>query len=507
MPSSSNTDLTLVWSVGRATIKGIAFECIQFFGLFGLDDIPHACFVLAPSTETGLPSTYPEIYSVMANVSSGDPVTVTFRMSGRSSEAQKTVDETITVFSGNLDGWGPIVFMGMTRILVWARHWLVDLEKYSALSRLVHGRSLFDYGLPPISADKEALTTSTQGSYQPSDVSGDLWKKVIKPELLRLSQNKATILNDNDGSELPLSMTSVESPLDVLLDVRRTLSFVEDDETTLWDKLIRLGARYKFALSPRVKDFSIIPLVYTLGGSPPERQFNQVEFNLMQDFNSYLSEFTQAVESFEGATSYTLPFDIVGKKSRTKSRSSSVNDDPMQSLDEQLQPWVYPWLSLSSRAAETMGLRSNKLLASGYVTGSEENSGQTANQAYNTISGSVAQAYLQAELSTQLYRERTVIIRGPLCFDLSPGSMVVYQDSQSSLDPNDRVHSTYGCVRRMCIALDSSGKGGTWLLASHLRSVTEQTALAWKTHPLYKQRWVRAPLLDVPGLVARAELG
>jgi hypothetical protein len=278
-----------------------------------------------------------------------------------------------------------------------------------------------------------------EGKVKASDIKTNFWKFIkdqlkvlLKSPLFGSSSAEALdILSTDslDGSELPLTLTEIDDPQDVLIDVRRTLMYPENpDSCSIWGRLVELANRYHFFIVPRVFDYSVAPALYTMGGTPSLMFMPETEFTAIQDYSLRERHMYGSVAGFEDLTSYSVPFDVAGRRRNSSVHTKAVLPESLlRSFLTKLPSWVYRPYRACSMMAATMGLREHKLIAAGYtIKQPEENTGQTLNQLYNTLEGRAAKAFLQAELSSQRFQDHTVILKSGFMLDFAPGSMIAF---------------------------------------------------------------------------------
>jgi hypothetical protein len=386
------------------------------------------------------------------------------------------------------------------------------------LSDAVHGTGAADIGVPSKPSEKDGLAPVLWQGVTEQGLQSDLWGDVLVPLLKRLVDTdvygeqrelKSSIIDvlDNGTSSPALSFAAGE-PATVLRDIQSTLT-VPGNDVTIWDKLVRLGRRFQFTIVPRISDFLVVPLMPSLGGQTAQLKLKYTETSRLQDsiVSSSMRDWGRAY-STSGASGISSQFDVVPRKPV----GAAVTH-----MNKQLSPWVVaeaPWIGLDTTAAEltarTTGLRNSVLAASGYAVSSIQQAGNTANTVYNEQSEAAVNAFLTAQLSNKLYSARSTVLRAGLILDYAPGSQVVFEPpAAKGTDTSESILDLVGTAQRVCLSVDRlSGRSGTWLLLSHLRTSEEQALIQWSNNPLYSNRWLRAPITaSYPGFTAPQESG
>lgn len=504
----------LRYSSGIFTINGNKIRCTGLEMFFGMNEIPYAVVTLTASDESGYAKTFFDIYNLLSSARHGDPVEVTYSLFGKPREDLSNANmRDIPIFTGLLDGWGPLVVRGTMHLQVWMVHWLHALKTIPAVVEDINGIAMSDARVPSVSADKDALVPISFGKYTPAAAVKNIWANLIKPELERMaaaSEYGTELIKSvfqYDKSEKPLDMSKMQNPAGIVLDIRRTLWLPEDDETTIWDKLVRLAARYKFSVIPRARDFSIAPCSYVTGGVINDFILEEKYLSKLQDLCERSRGVVEKIRLMEDVSSLPSMFDRVGRVRRDISYSDVKDSDPARMLVTQLPPWAYNPVTGATLTSSTMGLVSSKLLAAGYSVKQAPDKIKTSfNESYNALQSTDAEAFAQTEFLERLYSDRTAIVHCPLFFDYSPGSTIIMEAKKSGRPSDESIyHEEYGCVRRVGVVLSTDAKrSGSWYVISHLRSEKEQQQVTLVNHPLYNSQWVRAPLLNLPGLVKQA---
>lgn len=515
---------------------GAQFYCTSAFTFFGLNEIPYARVLIAPAPEEAdavFPKTYPALYSQLKSLKQGETnATVYMRLNGTppvtgEGDFQNT---NVAVFSGIFQNFGTTMVGGRLYVVMWIAHSMITLNQIPAIVDTIHGRSLSDNAVASTAgetADKEALVPYGLSTYKDDDVKKDLWGKIIQKELGKLmsfksfgtvrAQKVADLFKGenflNKDLALPLTFENCDDPKSVIADIRKTIYKTEGQDRTIWDKMLRLASRYKFFIVPRVADFLIEPGIYTLGMNSTNLGFDYSQFSTFHEYTMKDMSQISVATPFEDASAYTSMFDPQAKKQFTTDTSTYPKGSAglkKYIVQFKAPPWVYSYDMLSQYSAQTLGLAAQQLFSAGCVTRPVANPEKTLNQHRNTIKGIGMQAFSDTELSEQLFKDRTAILRGPLMWDLSPGSSLMFEHplSYAGGSPNNDSRAI-GCIRRMCIAYDPVFKQmGTWIIASHVHTTEEHKRIPWQKHPMYNQRFLRAPLLDLSKekLVAEAEL-
>lgn len=533
-----------VFTDGVVTIGEAKFRCHSAHSSYVINQIPITEITLMSDQENvaGLDDTvakasgedYPkniqEIYAKLLPLKKGDNSTLTFKLTtseDASKGTRKLEQEKVSVFTGVLLGWSPVWFSPKSlKFTVWLIHPLGMLDWASMFVKPIQGSGFDDYNVPPVIAEKDEIVPYMMGEYKDADVAKDLWKGVIKPELIKLCRAKrfdgeqnaekmADYLEnaDNDKSESPLTW-QIPNPQKVILDIRKTLYSAAMGRKSLWDALITLSNTYKFSVIARANDFSIAPVIPTLGGEDPKySKMSWQDFSKRQEYNSLSRQITQSISMLRGTGGMPGYFDVKSKK--TAQGLLALVDEPVTAgtdyveypafLDFRYDPFF--------RTGATLGLKDEPLFASGYRLKDEALEVQTLNTQYNAFPEETLKKYAMVVMSERAFDGSSAVLYGNTSFDACPGSLVKIEPplagtfaKNSGFTVTTPVTNYYAHVWGVTIVFDASGKSsGTYVILSHIRMTVEQAALELTTHPLYNKRWVSTPVLAIDGYTAPAE--
>lgn len=477
----------------------------------------------------GVAHSVQEVYDMLALIKKGDEVIASYDLSSTSNatEKRKGIEAVTTpVFTGRFLGWGP-TWVGPTSLQLkfWAIHPLGMLDWASSFVDPVHGSGFDDYSLPAVIGKDDELVPYMKGPYKPEDVTKDLWKKVIKPELIRIcrmtrfgevnAELVAKYLEDSDkdktdGSEQPLSL-QIADPMRVIIDVRKTLMTSAPGRMSLWDRLVALADTYKFAILCRGLDFSIAPVLPALGGPGPQFILTNQEFFKKNEMNALVRDITQSVGMARGSGGATNFFDVVGKKRSVLFRQPPADENAKDSgnpgntiepipkfLDAMFEPFF--------KTGNTLGLKDEVLFASGYKVDDKAKELSTLSKQYNEIPQKDIDAYTDVTFNEQSFDGPTMMIVGNVTFDVSPGNTVAVEPPLYYVQGMDVVQVYTAMVWSVTNVMDARSRtSGTYAILSHVRGTIEQAGVELDRHPLYDKRWVSAPLIDLTGYSRPAE--
>lgn len=511
---------------GIVDIGGSKIKCLSTHMFFVANRLPIARILVGADvaqegTGTKYPTTTKEIYDILASKQRGVPVTLTYTLNAEADKeaGRKAVNNVETVmFKGVLDGWSPewLTSGTLQHMTVWAFHPLALLDWTSIITDRTHGAGFDDYAVTATTGISEEVVPYMLGGYSAAAVTTDLWKGIIKPELIRLcresrlgvvnTQAAEYLVNEaNDKSEQPLSM-KVTNPAKVVLDIRRRLMTAGEGRRTLWDALINIAEAYKFSVIGRAQDFSVAPTIAALNGTP---SFKLTAQQVVQrnEYTSLAKALNSSAVCFRGAGSHSGFFDLLTKKRSSTGIVKAGQPVPFCLLGESL-PGVFNFrMEPFLRTADTLGLRSTKLMAAGYSVTTSEPVADTLNTQYNA-EVSEGQAYAKLVYNDTVYSGMTGVLQAAVLFDLCPGSLVCSEAPGYTVPPgtNGEVKKLYGNLWGLFIALDSrETKSQSLMVLSHVRYDNEQASVELSRHPLYDKRWVRAPIVPIAGYTKEAE--
>lgn len=499
----------LIAGSGVLDIDGTVYACTRYYSCFQLNSIPFCKMVVAPAKGEA----YTTIYEMLDEHVPGTELTLTVPITGKfTNEPSNSLPDDkvlsgvdVTVFRGRFLGWSPVGTGDLLEVTVWGLHGLTMLDWSSSMVDEIHGRALGDPLLKMAAAEDESVVPYMPEPYG-DGVTSDIWAELIKKELLRLctytrfgttNTTAKTYLEEHDlsGDELPLSLQT-SSARRVIIDIRKTL-YTPFGGNTLWDKLVQLASKYQFAISPRIEGFSIIPFAALLKQDPPEILKYQ-EFTTESNFVAYVGRYFDSAEIVEGLSSYSNPFDVVGRKPKPdKLRQEFLYGDVYYATGIFKAPtWTQTGNDLSFGTKRTTGI-DGSIRAAGYAlsVGSGDTDSNTPNKTYND-GGEDSERFAKATLNDQLFKQRTAYLKSSLRFDLAPGSLVAVANNRGD---NDKI-GYYGTVHTVCSAV-TGGRGisGTWVILSNVRTVKEQEFIEDTEHPLYGNAWISAPITDPEG--------
>jgi len=518
-----------VISDGLAVVGEHYMRCRSVKTAYALNQVPIAeIIVVADDTkaEAGtavisappvdLPATTKEIYDILLSVKKGDDVSVEFKISSTIVEGKELSQEPVTAFTGVILGWAP-VWIGpkLMEVKIWAIHSLGMLDWAPATLDNVHGSGMDDYSLPAVTSAQGDLVPYMQGEYDPVDVAKDIWKNLIKPELINLctmnrfgstnAAKAAEYLNDAemDLSESPLSW-QLSDITSVILDVRKTLLQAGAGRHTIWDNFVVLANKYKFSILCRPAGFNVEPILPALGGDPVEYYaLNQQSFLRREEFNSMATEITQAVGSLRGIGGISSFYDVEGRRIQQEFRNP-VGNTVVAGVDYSMIPAFLDFrYDAFLKTGGTMGLKDERLYASGYCLEGPADAVSTLNEGYNGLPKADISSYVDVVMNDRSYDGTTAILQGNVDFNVGPGNTVraeipLYNTTGDVTFPDPRGYYC-GLVHCVMLVLDPVARTtGTYVVLSHVRSYDEQKAIELQRHPLYDKRWISAPLISIP---------
>ena len=517
---------TFAYTKGVATIGDNDYCCVDFTGSFYVNKLPHIKLILSTAPADGsewrgsnLSKSFNELFDSLRGLTPGDTLTVTYLTSfnpdiNKAKPEGVVTDVEVTVFSGTFINWAPVWINGLLQVTVWAAHPLELLNKASPASDFIHGRGWPDYEQPMVSELQGDITSFSPGKYKGSDAITDLWKSVLKKMLVdRLTDtvhgqetNKAIIayLNDDDMdlSELPLALNG-----DVDSAIAYCRSILYRGDITPWQALVQLAKEFHFCILPRPAGFSVAPILPTMGGTAPTQLLEADVYTRRIEHNNSGHNAEDSSILMQQASDYTGMFD----STTCAFIDSSMLADPIGGTSIVKPPaWISGLYAQPTRTASTLGLGEETLYVAGCkIVSSDETTEVTRNSLRNDL--------LDRELTTELaasngytkYADRTLIMRGPPGFDVSPGSTVRVEPAGYIRDPyTDEITEYYvGFIRSIILSLSLSVQAAsTWILLTHVRTKQEQMVLETEKHPMYDQRWIRAPLIVVDKVTTAVEM-
>ena len=520
-------------SNGIVTLNDQQLRCHSIKTNYILDQIPVAEIVVIPNYVTdqqegaeepvranaqeppNMPVSSREIYDFLFGTNKGDTLTVTFNVTAPAPDMENgkpLAQELVKMFTGVLLGWAPTWINPKTfRMTIWAIHPLGMLDWSSSIIDKVHGSGFDDYKIPTVYAPGQELVPYMKGPYDPTEVAKDLWKNLIKPELICICRstrfdgvNAEKVVeyleNDNfDGSELQLKW-QLEDPVSAIIDIRRTLLQGGVGRHTLWDNLVEVAAKYKFSLICRPNDYSIAPALPAIGGYPKLTLLWQ-QYAKREEFNALARNITQSIGVLRGPGGLSSFFDIQGRRLQQEFRER-MDDGITAGVSYSHIPayldFIYNPFQWTGR---TLGLKEERLYASGYCLSGEAEDVATLNVRYNQLKEDGLSKYTDVLMNDESYDGSNALFRGNVDFNVSPGSMVKIEAPMYRVEnAEETAKAYYARAWGVTLVLDPAAKtSGTYLVLSHVRTQDEQDAIELMTHPMYDGRWVSAPLIPISG--------
>ena len=447
-------------------------------------------------------------------------VEVRYTLNGRLREEQEELrDYQVALFNGVFLAWSPVWVVKGLKLYVWAAHPLINLMWTQSHVNELHGRGMTDWKFPTIYNKDAELVPFMRGEHSDTDVTEDLWKKVIKPDLLGLcnlkrmedtnSEQCAQFLENGSFDQSGKLPFKVSSPFSTLVDVRKIIMTPKGKRDTLWDRLMELSVRYKFSVVPRATDYMIAPVMPALGAGP-RNWYRFEELVTLQEYNMLVRDFTNTVSTLPGVDGFTGFFDIVNKKhfDQYEKYDHKTFGRLLTGYTEYGANWLSSLVDPVLRTAVTMGLQDETLFAPGYTVNAPENSENSINTSYNESTEEDSERFTKFTLNEQVFRNRTAVLKGMISFDSAPGSLLKAEMPNYNAPGEKSTVSLYGRVYSMCIILDGTPQTGTWYVLDNVRTEDENQWLVsndYRTHPLYDKQWIRAPYLDIDGFTEPAE--
>lgn len=519
-PSFSSDDIKRIqFFDGTCLIGSTRIRCTGVKHHHAINQVPVAEISLGLDTATSeMPATMQELYSAMFSKSKGDEVIVAYMFSASQDKdkSKKGIEaRPVAVFKGVLLGWAP-VWIGPKsfKLVVWAIHPLGMLDWTSSMIDAIHGSGFDDYTVPTIAGKAQELVPYMKGAYSPSNLSTDMWKSFIKPELVRLcGSNRAgkpnckklvEYLNSSsaDGSEQPLSLKFSDT-MSALIDIRRRLYFSAIGRRSLWDALVDIANAYKFSILCRSTDYSIAPTLMALGGAmDPSSIMYWSDFANREEYNSLVRDVAQSTGMLRGLGGVSSFFDSEARK-----RQTAFGDTPDENMTVGVDYFKLPsFMDFDSaafvNAGKTMGLKEEQLFAAGYKVDAVAKEIKSLNSKYNASAAKDLSSYEAIVQNDRSFSGPTVILRGNINYNVSPGNTVVLEPPML-YQPKQTIAYTYvATVWGVSNVLESSegySMNGTYAILSHVRSFTEQAAIELERHPMYDKRWISAPLTAIAG--------
>lgn len=522
--ATSTTDTTksmygLLYSDGVVTINKVKFRCNLFKTLHTINQLPMVQVQLTtdPKLKENPVELYKEIYDFLMSTPAGVNMKVEYTLTGQLRSDQKKLEKHRQVlFEGVLLSWSPVWVVNGLYLNVWGAHPLVNLMWTQSHVNELHGRGMTDWRFPTLHNEKAELVPFMRGEHSDTDVTEDLWKKVIKPDLLEIcnlkrmddtnSEECAKFLkNDNlDKSSTPLTF-KVNSPFSTLVNVRNTIMSPGGPRDTLWDRLIDLSVRYKFTVIPRATDYMIAPVMPATGATT-EFWYFFTDLATLQEYNMLVRDFVNTVSILNGCGDYTGFFDVVNKTHEAPYVNLSTQQGRlMTGYTGYGCNWLSSLVDPVLHTATTLGLQDERLFASGYVVSPPEGNDNTVNTRYNKDGNEDANdRYAQLKINEETFRGRTAVVRSMISFDSTVGSLMRMEIPNYNTPGKTSTLSMYGRVHSMCIILGGGNQSGSWYVLDNVRSDTENQGLP-QYHPLYDKKWIRAPYLDIDGFTKKME--
>jgi len=521
-----------LYSDGLMTINSKQYRCTSFKALSVVNELPVIQLVLSPLTKeqaaassvNDIPERYKEMYDELNVVPLGTALEVSYKFTGntKSDSTEPTVGQPrrgvrTVVFRGVLTGWAPIWMTNTMQFTVWASSDFTFLNWSSSRLDKIHGLGANDMTLPSIITKDDELVPFMRGTYDESVVNQDIWKQLLKKELIALSKmdtnglvnmEKAVEMLENkdlDSSPFEIALNTPD-PLSVIINMREMLMGSRYGRGTLWERLRKILVQYKLSIIFRLTDYMVLPVTHTLNAQP-EVEFLFTDFQTVNRYNAVVRTLIESTNLIVDNSAFTGFFDTINKAQ--VGSAVMVNEDRRGHHVGPFPPWLSHMWSPLSMTSKTMGLDADKLHVPGYLMKDPETSASetSVNLLYNESSkNSIYQDYAETVLNQKAF-QNVGILKGGISFDISPGSLMKAEMSVYRL-PNETEYSNfYGMAWAVCVIMDGTPKTGTWVALRNVRGEDEQRSIPWTEHPLYKKTFIRAPFNPIPDITHDIELG
>jgi len=442
---------------------------------------------------------------------------------------------TYLIFAGWLTGVGyRHTYNGMSMALE-ITHWLSALTFSSVLCEGSHpsnpSKFTFNQRVQLQPGAQGHLNPETMGAefFSPADITDDMWGKCIVPWFGRLIGSKrldqdavggqnndsingdaATALASFQGDKLPLDIGNV--PADLVANAVgrhvtwRTLQAQTEvgalaslAKTTIWSKLIgELAPSLGFAVIPFPHKAMVVPFTAGL------RNFwdpSSVDYTIFaRDLDSYdvNANLIRPLRAWGFSVGHGGQWGDVTQKNEWPAATIggwyTARDDGLVIIKQAL-PWLAEFADLSAYTKQTAGI--SNTTRSDAFNFPKEGVPPTVLSTKKVREGQLAMLdkLAHAAFVTEMLRNRTGRISGPMRFDICPGSTIRIEgtsgDFLAGIDPHGEPR--YATVSQVSYGISAqSAQAATIYDLAHVRTQTENENddTSVEQHPLYDRKWV-----------------
>lgn len=539
----------------------ITFDVVQFTADFELNSIPKAQLSLALGRRADDVSQVAAIHRVINSMKFKLPISV--YMQAQPTSTDQFIDnwplnpdgtaKTFRVFKGYTTGCGYRKSMGAAEFVLYAIHWLTDLNFASAVSRQYQPLNPQEYtfmaAVPNFAtggATDLVPTTLSHSLFNTDVIKNDFWgyKQIFGPtgetvggikqwftELSNTDLIVSTELQTLGGAGTPVANTDALSALALMepidgayldgvplnLDVADTtanqtaeqIASVIAHETfftmanhTMWDKIVgEFASQFMFSISPLVEKALVVPFIPGLQAfytTVLAREYNFIELNAEMP---RIVRGVAVVMGMSMSAGGDMPNNPNGDAGPTSIAYNTVGGLYMpRTTGQLLLRHAPPWLAAVAKPYLDSGttVPKDKPVSNAITPDAGAQTGRNLNQLYLNAK-TLWDKYAQALYMMEILRGRSGTLSGKLRFDIAPGSTIRIEGSEEPFIDGDKLGQTlYGSVLRVSISINAeSQKAGTAFHIGHIRSEAENssTDTSVAQHPLWKTTWAGAPLV------------
>lgn len=539
-------------------VDDVVFDVVQFGADFSINSIPSASVVLAIGRKASDGTTAAQVHKDLALLKKDKTIKVFLCAKGEAAENSEWPDAPQLIFEGYVANVGFSKLNGKVNCVVSLTHWLSELNDSSAVSSLSHPSNPAEYTFSSILSsdikggtgpDKPAglFATSIGVDITPDDIQEDLWSKALKPILCKLGNNETTRLDadlkdcigveGNDNSAVLRVLSRIEgdsescglalscyTPRMAISDlfgeapatVADSISEAIGSDTvesfanqTLWAKLIAYSGTYGGVIVPQVDKALFVPFVPGIRETYC-KTIQTCDYSYIQ-LDEPISQLLKGIvimtnEQFSAGSAPTADRQVA---SMVGTGGCYVPDPEARGMVRFIPPplWLNNIPYAAHEAKRSVGMGAKKPFSSATTPQAENDPELIANKdGLNRTeivkeTSSLYDAWAQYQYALDSLRGRFGMISGKLRFDIAPGSNVVIAGSaEQFLQENDAIaQNMVGSVMRVSIGINAeSQSAGTTLTLSHIRTLEENKDDKYSVlgHPLYKQSFIGAPLVD-----------
>lgn len=466
---------------------------------YGINAVPTATLLLAVGKN---PLTFESAPSV-DDVKTRDKITITLKRDANSDK----------VFDGYVSGVAGSRTSSEVSRQVSAVHWLDDLSVSSAFSDQRSPRALWDLdrkltyrGLGSSATSKNTFLSWQQmvTALMLSAPAENLWQRIVNISNWLTDSATAGVLGNKLGRDafdrITGKLTTKYTPGNWMSmgisSVLTSVFHMAESGATLWDMLIAAAGHFGFMIVPTVSKAYATPWL-------PVAKTKQV--SIKADDIVYVTDYRSIKSTIGVMVLYTLMgLPSSGNKAADASINWPVASYPRPRKDGMIDAAPMPeWLSEAVALYQTDDTKADIANIEINGRGPVKTKSAGASSQNTTVSDlfNIGTLWAQLLYCSRKFGQNRATLLGKLRFDITPGMTVSFAMSKHSggsgaMGTTD-TEKVYGFVERVHVYLNADKQNAATVLdITHLRSDVDNSIEALASHPLYKEDYPGAKLLD-----------